>query len=292
MLQQKKDLQSCYFAAQTMKTKVKHNLSELPPESVDSLRDSLVSHLEATVPDTSSTILTQLSLALADLALQMPSWKHCVSDLVKRFSSKNDYALLEILTVLPQEVDSTSLILGENRREEIRSEFRSNSQLVCTFLNENITNTQNSNIALRIIKCMTSWIQVKAINVQEIPQNAVVGYCLQVLKDHNSLNTVHEAAATCISSLLHCVVDKYNCEEVEKLLFDSVASLENSYHLAVAHEEDLKALTYTGLFTELAESFLDKIIQYASSGNTHYAIQSLELLLVCVGHHDYEVSII
>lgn len=273
-----------------MRSKVQHNLSELPADSLVSLRNSLVAHLEGISPDTSSPILTQLCLALADLALQMPSWQNCVSDLLKSFSNKNTFVLLELLTVIPQEIDSTSLKLGENRREDIKNELRSNSEVVTMFLKESINNSQNTHVALKIIKCMTSWIQVKAINIQEVPQNAVIGFCLQVLRDHNSINTLHDAACDCICALLHCLEENNNNDEIEHLLFDSVAALEESYHMAVAHEEEEKASNYARVFTELAESFLDKIIVCALNGGTHFAMQSLELTLVCVGHHDYEVG--
>ncbi|XP_063822834.1 transportin-3 [Ostrinia nubilalis] len=289
LLHQKKDIQSTYFAAQTMRSKVQNNLSELPPEAIISLRDSLVSHLEGMPPDTSSAILTQLCLALADLALQLPSWENCISELIKTFSNKNDYALLEILTVLPQEIDSSKLKLGENRREDIKQELRSNSQNVNLFLKESIVNSPNTHVGLRIIKCLTSWIQVGAIDMQEIPQNAVIGFCLQVLRDHNSINILHDAACDCVCSLLHWLEDSSH-DEVEKLMFDSLSALEDSYHLAVAHEEEEKASNYAKVFTELGETFLTKIIDAVSNGNTHFAMRSLELALVCVGHHDYEVA--
>ncbi|XP_052755169.1 transportin-3 [Galleria mellonella] len=289
LLQQKKDVQSCYFAAQTMRSKVQHNLSELPSEAIVSLRDSLVAHLERTSPDTSAAILTQLSLALADLALQMTGWQNCIGDLIKKFTN-NNFALLEILTVLPQEIDSSSLKLGENRREEIKSELRSNSHIVTLFLKESIISSQNTSVSLKIIKCMTSWIQVRAVNIQEIPNNAVIGFCLQVLRDHNSINTLHDAASDCICALLHCLEENNNNENVERLLFDSVSALEESYHMAVAHENEEKAANYAKVFTELAETFLEKIIAATASRNTHFAMRSLELALVCVGHHDYEVA--
>lgn len=275
-----------------MRSKVQHNLSELPSEAVVSLRDSLVAHLERTSPDTSAAILTQLCLALADLALQMPAWQNCISDLIKSFSNKNDFALLEILTVLPQEIDSSSLKLGENRREDIKTELRNNSHTVTSFLKESIVSSQHTHVALKIIKCMTSWIQVRAINIQEIPNNAVIGFCLQVLRDHNSINTLHDAASDCICALLHCLEENNNNENIERLLFDSVSALEESYHMAVAHEEEEKAANYARVFTELAETFLEKIISSTANGNTHFAMRSLELALVCVGHHDYEVCIL
>ncbi|XP_013149046.1 PREDICTED: importin-13, partial [Papilio polytes] len=290
LLQEKKDEQSYYFAAQTMRSKVQHNLSELPSESLVSLRDSLIAHLENAASGTSNAILTQLSLALADLALQMQNWQNCVSDLIKLFSTKNEFALLEILTVLPQEIDSPNLKLGENRREEIKNELRATSNLVCLFLKESIANSQNSQISLKIVKCMTSWIQVRAVHIEEIPQNAVIGFCLQVLRDYNSINLLHDAASDCICALLHCLEENNNNEDIERLLFDNIASLEESYHLAVAHEEEEKAVNYAKVFTELAETFLEKIVFCTASGRVHFAMRSLELALVCVGHHDYEVA--
>ncbi|XP_045494746.1 transportin-3 [Colias croceus] len=290
LLQQKKNVQSCYFAAQTMRSKVQHNLSELPEDAIISLRDSLVSHLETVSPDVSSAILTQLSLALADLALQMPNWKNCVSDLIKLFSNKNNFALLEILTVLPQEIDSSNLKLGENRREEIKTELRGNSQIVVMFLKECISSSHNSNVALKIIRCMTSWLQVKAINIQELPQNPVIGLCLQVLRDYTTIYLLHDAATDCICAILHCLEENNNNDDVERLMFDSVSALEESYHLAVAHEEEEKAANFARLFTELGETFLEKIIISTSNGMVHFAMRSLELALVCVGHHDYDVA--
>lgn len=272
-----------------MRSKVQYNLSELPPEAVVSLRDSLVAHLNQASAETSSAILTQLCLALADLALQMPSWQNCTSDLIQSFSANNNIVLLEILTVLPQEIDSTSLKLGENRREEIKAELRTHANIVTMFLTESINNSQTSHIALKIVKCMTSWVQVSAINIQEVPQNAVIGLCLQVLRDHTSINMLHDAASDCICALLHCLEENNNHEDIERLLFESIANLEESYHMAVAHEEDEKAANYARVFTELAETFLVKIITALERGNTHFAMRSLDLALVCVGHHDYEV---
>lgn len=290
LLQQKKDFNSCYFAAQTMRAKIQHNLSELPAESHVPLRDTLIAHLERTTPDTTSSILTQLSLALADLALQMPSWQDCISDLIKLFSNK-EYLLLEILTLLPQEIDSSNLKLGENRREDIKSQLRLNSQTVMLFLKQCLNNSQGStNVGLKSIKCMTSWLQVRAVNLHEIPQNTVIGYSLQVLRDHNSINTLHDASSDCICALLQCLEEVNDHENIDRLLFDSVVALEESYHLAVAHEEEEKVSNYARVFTELAESFLMKIIDCTDNGNSHFAMKSLELALVCVGYHDYEVA--
>lgn len=84
MLQEKKDVESCYFAAQTMRTKIQYSFHELPPEAHFSLRDSLIQHLEQINDYTDSVIVTQLCLALAVLSLQMSTWEKPVLDLMRR----------------------------------------------------------------------------------------------------------------------------------------------------------------------------------------------------------------
>lgn len=76
----------------------------------------------------------QLCLALADLALQMSSWQKPVVDLIGKFGRTNVWPLLEILTVLPEEVNSRLLRLGANRRLEVMQEFGSTAPTVTEFL--------------------------------------------------------------------------------------------------------------------------------------------------------------
>lgn len=61
ILHQNKELESCYFAAQTMRSKVQLSFHELPPESHASLRDSLIEHISRVNDDTNSAIVTQVS---------------------------------------------------------------------------------------------------------------------------------------------------------------------------------------------------------------------------------------
>lgn len=59
LLQLKQDVESCYFAAQTMKMKIQTSFFELPPESHNALRDSLLSHIQ-NLKDLSPIIVTQV----------------------------------------------------------------------------------------------------------------------------------------------------------------------------------------------------------------------------------------
>lgn len=63
MLQIRQDVESCYFAAQTMKMKIQTSFYELPTDSHASLRDSLLTHIQ-NLKDLSPVIVTQVSPVL------------------------------------------------------------------------------------------------------------------------------------------------------------------------------------------------------------------------------------
>lgn len=92
-----------------MRSKIQQSFHELPPEVHASLRDSLLSYLSQINEATNTVIVTQLSLALADLALQMTTWKRPVIDLINRFSQNHLWPLLEIMTVLPEELEARTV---------------------------------------------------------------------------------------------------------------------------------------------------------------------------------------
>lgn len=148
----------------------------------------------------------------------------------------------------------------------------------------------------KILKCFTSWVSVGAINLSNISNNLVTNRAFEILRfkpsqDKNSLpGVVHEAATDCICTLLQALEDNNNQMELENYLFSNIIDLELPYHLSVANEDQGKSMNYCRLFTELAESFLEKIINSSSSEELHYSSKALDLVLICVGHHDYEVA--
>lgn len=61
LLQMKQDVESCYFAAQTMKMKIQTAFYELPQDTHLALRDSLLSHIQ-NLKELSPIIITQVTL--------------------------------------------------------------------------------------------------------------------------------------------------------------------------------------------------------------------------------------
>ena len=99
-----KQQQRLFFAAQTLHKKCHVDIFELPADSLPSLRDSLLNHLQRYV--TAGALRTRLAMCVAALAVQM-NWSTIVTELLANPSA----VLLPILRVLPEECASDRIIL-------------------------------------------------------------------------------------------------------------------------------------------------------------------------------------
>uniref|UniRef100_A0A7N8Y0K7 Transportin 3 n=1 Tax=Mastacembelus armatus TaxID=205130 RepID=A0A7N8Y0K7_9TELE len=289
LLQLKQDVESCYFAAQTMKVKIQTSFYELPPETHNSLRDSLLTHIQ-NLKDLSPIIVTQLALAIADLALQMASWKGCVHTLIEKYN--NDISsmpfLIEILTVLPEEVHSRSLRIGANRRTEIIEDLAYYSSTVVTLLTTCVQKTGNDEkMLIKVFRCLGSWFNLGVLDSNFMASNQLLMVLFQVLQRDETSTNLHEAASDCVCSALYAIENVETNMALALQLFQGVLTLETAYHMAVAREDLDKVLNYCRIFTELCETFLETTVR--SPGQGMGDLRTLELLLICAGHPQYEV---
>uniref|UniRef100_A0A8C5NRQ5 Transportin 3 n=2 Tax=Passeriformes TaxID=9126 RepID=A0A8C5NRQ5_JUNHY len=289
LLQIHQDVESCYFAAQTMKMKIQTSFYELPTDSHASLRDSLLSHIQ-NLKDLSPVIVTQLALAIADLALQMASWKGCVQTLVEKYSTDVTSLpfLLEILTVLPEEVHSRSLRIGANRRTEIIEDLAYYSSTVVSLLVTCVEKAGNEEkMLIKIFRCLGSWFNLGVLDSTFMANSKLLSLLFEVLQQDKTSSNLHEAASDCVCSALYAIENVETNLPLALQLFQGVLTLESAYHMAVAREDLDKVLNYCRVFTELCETFLDKIV--CTPGQGLGDLRTLELLLICAGHPQYEV---
>uniref|UniRef100_A0A8C3L4J8 Transportin-3 n=1 Tax=Chrysolophus pictus TaxID=9089 RepID=A0A8C3L4J8_CHRPC len=272
-----------------MKMKIQTSFYELPTDSHASLRDSLLSHIQ-NLKDLSPVIVTQLALAIADLALQMASWKGCVQTLVEKYS--NDVTslpfLLEILTVLPEEVHSRSLRIGANRRTEIIEDLAYYSSTVVSLLMTCVEKAGNDEkMLIKIFRCLGSWFNLGVLDSTFMANSKLLSLLFEVLQQDKTSSNLHEAASDCVCSALYAIENVETNLPLALQLFQGVLTLESAYHMAVAREDLDKVLNYCRVFTELCETFLDKIV--CTPGQGLGDLRTLELLLICAGHPQYEV---
>uniref|UniRef100_A0A672KH71 Transportin-3-like n=2 Tax=Sinocyclocheilus grahami TaxID=75366 RepID=A0A672KH71_SINGR len=266
LLQLKQDVESCYFAAQTMKMKIQTSFYEAVKK------------------------VLLLALAIADLALQMASWKGCVHTLIEKYS--NDVSsmpfLIEILTVLPEEVHSRSLRIGANRRSEIIEDLAYYSTTVVTLL---VTCAEKSGhdekMFIKVFRCLGSWFNLGVLDNNFMASNQLLMILFQVLQRDETSTNLHEAASDCVCSALYAIENLAVHMPLAMQLFQGVLSLETAYHMAVAREDLDKVLNYCRIFTELSETFLEMTVRTPGQGMGD--LRTLELLLICAGHPQYEV---
>jgi len=290
LLQQKFDIETCYFAAQTLRSKIQSSFHELPPNVHADLRNSLLEHLKSVTGSTDTVIRTQLCLAMADLILLMPEWKNAVPELMQKLSEiESMLTLLEVLMLLPEEVDSRHLRLGANRRQEVKDELQKSSSALSQFLQSCLSSTtsQPLNTQILVIKCYSSWMTLGVIPLASVHSSAVMHLAVSVLSHHSSPATLHESASDCVINLL-TRLERENDEALERSMFDTVVRLEDPYQLAVAEEDMEKCLNYCRIFTELGESFLLRMMT-SPPGAAHFTVPILDTVLLCCTHPDYEL---
>lgn len=126
----------------------------------------------------------KLCVALAHLALQMGSWKNAAVDIASRYNTNTlkTYFILELLTVLPEEVNSRTLRLGANRRSEIYTEFSENLPTVNQLLEMCLTSEPNNErIQIRSYKCFASWLNIRSVSLSQVWHSNVLSNAFNVL---------------------------------------------------------------------------------------------------------------
>lgn len=291
LIQMNRDEETCYFAAQTMRTKIQFAFHELPLESHQSLRDSLLKHCTKINLETKNTIVTQLCLALADLFVQMASWKGGLSSLIQEFGNNTHHwtFLVEFLSVLPEEINSRHIRIGDNRRNELLDEMTQASPLLVQLLAK-ITESAVNDLKTkeRLMHCLGSWLSAFAIPEEYMIQSKLLHLPFAIMTSVDTPIGLHSAATECICSALIAVEDLLKNSNLARLLFEGVVQLQDPYHMSVAMQDLEKSTNYCRVFTEMAESFLEPMITTPNQGFGD--LRTLELLLMCIGHHHYEVA--
>eukprot|EP00095_Tigriopus_kingsejongensis_P001756 maker-scaffold183_size276960-snap-gene-1.22 protein:Tk01756 transcript:maker-scaffold183_size276960-snap-gene-1.22-mRNA-1 annotation:"Transportin-3" len=298
LLHRKVDLESCYMAAQTLRTKVQTSFHELPVEAKASLRDSVLEHFNSIDQETPHVISTQLCLALADLMLQMPEWKGAVAELIQRYAQTRNVALLELLIVLPEEVNSRHLRLGANRRSEVVEDLRSSAEFVTQFLRACLTAVltggeggTSRQCRINLLKCLGSWIELGVVALFGLESDVLMGHAFVVLESPGEDGLVHEAAVDCVCGMIERMEDldiSTPAVQFELTIFTLIRRLEPAYHAAVTAEDMNRALNLCRVFTEFGESSLLRILMYPPQ-SPHFAIGVFDSVLAACAHPDYEI---
>ncbi|KAG7227279.1 hypothetical protein INR49_000283 [Caranx melampygus] len=203
-----------FFGASTLHTKISRHWSDLPAEQHESLRMQLLSHI-LHFSSGPKMVLTRLCVALASMALNLipQAWSQPVADMVRAFQPQKPgseggsgaeasqdphahcLALLELLTVLPEEFQSGRL--AQARRSQLREALAGEWAVVCPLLRQLLQSQDSSNqVKERVLRCLSSWV---GLDVPLGESHELVQDCFSALSNPELFDTAVETIVNAIS---------------------------------------------------------------------------------------------
>lgn len=189
-----------FFGASTLHGKISSHWHDLSPELRESLRSQLVTHVchFALGP---KMVLTRLCVALASLIVRtlLDTWPSAVPDLLQAFQSGEGtsevdgrrLALLEVLTVLPEELLSKKFTSGNRAR--LQGALAQEWTLLCPLLRELLRGEGSvGSMKERALRCVPSWLGL----------GVDLGQSEGVLRDSLALLKVPELFDTAVESVV------------------------------------------------------------------------------------------
>jgi transportin-3 len=242
----------------------------------------------------------------------MNSWQNPVPEIIQRFIKPPDRmnALIEFLTILPEEINNKRLKLGQNRRDQLKGIFSNSSGYIIEFLetsleheltnNNNNNNNNNTTEKLQnklqlIYKCFASWIEEKLIDPQSIVNSKLFSHMFQFLNDSTTGSNLHDIATQCLVNMLLLYPFNVRATDSNKELLVSlknhIYTLVNAYKRAESNRITEKCEDLCLIFTELcnALSFYFLNDSYPLEDSHLADMNSINLLLMCGQHSGYEV---
>ena len=286
------------FAAQTMRTKIQYDWADLPPSSHDALRGSLLGHVVRFAPGP-QPVLTQLCLAVALLSLWMESWATPVSDLIGNLTTPPEQAmvklpaLLELLTVLPEETENNKVQILPRRRSDCRERLTAASPQVLQLLVQVCSQCRAQEDTMgRLLRCLGSWLR----NASLPPEQLASASCplLPFAFASMAAPRLADVAADVLVDLVHysagnsCGNRADEHQALIQAVLPQVLQLLPQYDAALAAEDEDLCRALCRVFTETGEQYLHLLLQ--SAQGMQAAVEVVRAVLRGAAHPEREVA--
>lgn len=204
-----------FFGASTLHMKISRHWSDLPTDQHENLREQLLTHI-LSFSSGPKMVLTRLCVSMASMALNLipQAWPRPVADMVRAFQPQKPtsevgsdmetlqqrphahcLALLELLTVLPEEFQSSRL--AQTRRTQLREVLAKEWIVVCPMLRQLLQSQDSSNqVKEKVMRCLSSWV---GLNVPLGESHELVEDCFGALSDAELFDTAVETIVNAIS---------------------------------------------------------------------------------------------
>nr|XP_035963452.1 importin-13 isoform X3 [Halichoerus grypus] len=193
-----------YFGASALHIKISRYWSDIPTDQYETLKAQLFTQITHFASG-SKIVLTRLCVALASLALSMmpDAWPCAVADMVRLFQAEDSpvdgqgrcLALLELLTVLPEEFQTSRL--PQYRKGLVRASLAVECGAVFPLLEQLLQQPSSpSCVRQKVLKCFSSWVQLE-VPLQDC--EALIQAAFAALQDSELFDSSVEAIVNAIS---------------------------------------------------------------------------------------------
>lgn len=190
--------------------KISRHWSDLSTDQHESLRMQILAHI-LRFSSGPKMVLTRLCVALASMALNLipQAWPQPVADMVRAFQPQKPdsgtemapdphthcLALLELLTVLPEEFQSSRL--AQARRAQLREALAGEWAVMCPMLRQLLQSQDSSKqVKEKVLRCLSSWV---GLDVPLGESHELVQDCFAALSDPELFDTAVETIVSAVS---------------------------------------------------------------------------------------------
>jgi len=291
-----------FFAAQTLHSKCRTEIHQLPPDTLPSLRDSLLQHFSNCAllsTGGEKALITRLGMAVCALSVQM-NWTSIIPDVMNNLLVPRPElarAILELFKLLPEECSSDRLVLAdESLRNQFHDMLRDQASHIWNFCSSAL---KENNVSLQtqenVLQCLQSWLRYVPANPAMIESSPLLPWIFHSLS--NSNNDLYELAVDVVIEIVRMYPSDYesNVGLIQKVIPlvmalgqpDSSENVPKSpFQNALTAQDEDGLRGYCRIFTEMGESYMSLIM----SPEELNQITLVELVLVCSGIPDREIA--
>ncbi|KAL6625226.1 armadillo-type protein [Neocallimastix sp. 'constans'] len=245
------------FSSQTLRQKIIYELQYLKQDAIE-LKNS-ITYLLYINKDKSNPILTQLCLALSDLAILCDDWNNPIEEICELFEKNTEMTsiLFQFLAYIPEELNNKQLKLSERKakiKEEVLiSNIVNNIVEILSYYSMEANN--NSRLKSNINNCIYNWIRYKAIKPLKIIKSPLMNYIIkEAINDE-----IDEVIGSIINEL---IISSSTSSETNKELLNYITPtiFELSNHIKYISSKEV-LLIYNLMFETYAEYNIYTIIK-------------------------------
>ena len=278
-------VQARFIAAQTFLAKCRTDVTQLPPEQLPSLRDSLMNHLTThSLGGANRALVTRLGLALSALAVQM-GWYTIIPDVFNTVLGPRPElapAVMDLFKLLPEECCSGRLVLAdESRRREFGGRLRDCSGQIMEFLLQMAQSSTNDPAGNRTregaLQTLHSWVRYVEMPPSLLESSPLVEWTFSFLEvacagdssgHHYHNGDAFETAVDVVVELLrqHPSDPRENTGLVQRMIPLAMLlgrpSDDGPFRKALRDDDEDATRGYCRIFTEMGESYMSLIMSH------------------------------